>query len=110
MVGVGERVIKTRTAAFVGCGVGGARDLLEPNISVIVQSVGSHRPRLLEWVRAARCLFRLKIATGVQSVPFRYSKRQVSLREQVGMRTNRPSKPSPPALVQYCWPPDKALS
>ena len=27
MVGVGERVIKTRTAAFVGCGVGGARDL-----------------------------------------------------------------------------------
>ena len=29
MVGVGERVIKTRTAAFVGCGVGGARDLIE---------------------------------------------------------------------------------
>ena len=28
MVGVGERVIKTRTAAFVGCGVGGARDLI----------------------------------------------------------------------------------
>ena len=27
MVGVGEWVIKTRTAAFVGCGVGGARDL-----------------------------------------------------------------------------------
>ena len=30
MVGVGERVIKTRTAAFVGCGVGGARDLQRP--------------------------------------------------------------------------------
>ena len=29
MVGVGERVIKTRTAAFVGCGVGGARDLIK---------------------------------------------------------------------------------
>ena len=28
MVGVGEWVIKTRTAAFVGCGVGGARDLV----------------------------------------------------------------------------------
>ena len=42
MVGVGERVIKTRTAAFIGCGVGGARDLVRGiNPYYILQRVRS---------------------------------------------------------------------